>query len=140
MADNHSSSDQQTASNQSISDVARRLESPLTDTVGESLVGIAAYENGEYSVPYRDSDASAQYTTADITAILENVQLEGIGIPAYEDHHGQSLRATARVYEDVVTVVVPVTDTTGLVVALRNDAEHDPYEVIQTVEAAVSER
>jgi hypothetical protein len=140
MANNHSSSDQQTANNQSISDVARKLESPLTDTVGESLVGIAAYENGEYSVPYRDSDGSAQYTTADVTAILENVQLESIGIRAYEDHHGQSLRATTRVYEDVVTVVVPVTETTGLVVALRNDAEHDPYEVIQTVEDAISER
>ncbi|MFC6987811.1 hypothetical protein ACFQJD_01960 [Haloplanus sp. GCM10025708] len=110
------------------------------DTVGETLVGIAAYESGEYSVQYRDDAASAQYTTSDITAILENIQLEGIGIRAYEEYHGQSLRATVRVFEEIITVVVPVTETSGLVVVLRNDEVHDPYEVIQAVEDAVSER
>jgi hypothetical protein len=139
MADTPPSPDRQTANEQSLADAARELEPTLTDTVGESLVGIAVYENGEYSVPYRDSATSAQYTTADITAILEHIQLEGIGIRAYEEYHEQSLRATVRVYEDVVTVVVPVTETAGLVVVLRSDAEHDPYDVIHTVQRVGSE-
>ncbi|QDX39394.1 hypothetical protein [Salarchaeum sp. JOR-1] len=140
MADTSTSAERRTDSDRSLADVARESKPALTDSVGDTLVGIAAYENGEYSVPYRDSSASAQYTTADITAILENIQLEGMGIRAYEGHHGQALRATVRVYEETVTVVVPVTETTGLVAVLQNDGAHDPYDVIQTLEDAAFER
>lgn len=133
------SPDRQTASDQSLADVARGFEPALTNTGSETPAGNAAHENGEYSVPYRDSAAPAEYTTADITATLEDIQPEGLGIRAYEDH-GQSVRATARGYEAVVTVVVPVTETAGLVVVLRSDEEHDPCEVIQPVEDAASER
>ncbi|GAA0681483.1 hypothetical protein ACFQDG_03400 [Natronoarchaeum mannanilyticum] len=114
--------------------VANRLESVLNDDLGGTLVGIAFYEDGEYDVAYRDDAASARYTDSDVRAIMTNIQLDAIGAPAYEDHHGEPLRGTVRVYDTLVTVAVPVAETAGIVVVLRNDGSHDPYSVIETVE------
>jgi hypothetical protein len=41
------------------------------------------------------------------------------------------------VYETLVTITVPVEETTGFVVVVRNDGETDPYSIIETVENAV---
>lgn len=118
--------------------VAQGLESTLAADLGETLVGIAAFEDDEYDVVYRDDAVASQYADSDVRAILENIQLDAIGAAAYEDHHGQALHATVRVYDTLSTVTVPVTETAGLVVVLRNDGAHDPYAVVETVENAAS--
>jgi len=42
------------------------------------------------------------------------------------------------VYDALVTVAVPITETAGIVVALRNDGSHDPYSLIETIETEAS--
>jgi hypothetical protein len=54
----------------SLADAAGSIESTLTDAVGETLVGLATYEDGEYDVVYRDEAVSEGYTASDIRAIL----------------------------------------------------------------------
>ncbi|NIC00704.1 hypothetical protein [Halobacterium sp. R2-5] len=125
------------SNDRSLAAVAGPLESSLKNDLGETLVGLASYEDGEYDVVYRDEAASAQYTASDIRAILEHIQLEAIGTSVYEDYHGEPLRATVRVYDTLATVVVPVEETTGFVVVVRNDGSHDPYSIVGTVENAV---
>ncbi|WP_115864180.1 hypothetical protein [Halorussus litoreus] len=125
------------ADNRSLGEIAESLESTLKADLGETLVGLASYEGGEYDVLYRDEAASSQYAASDIRAILEHIQLEAIGTAVYEEYHGESLHATVRVYDTLVTITVPVEETTGLVVVVRNDDTHDPYSIIETVENAV---
>ncbi|WP_123619652.1 hypothetical protein ABSL23_00200 (plasmid) [Halobacterium sp. NMX12-1] len=125
------------ADNRSLGEIAESLESTLMADLGETLVGLASYEDGEYDVLYRDEAASSQYAASDIRAILEHIQLEAIGTAVYEEYHGESLHATVRVYDTLVTITVPVEETTGLVVVVRNDDKHDPYSIIETVENAV---
>ena len=120
-----------------LGDIAGSLESTLKADLGETLVGLASYEDGEYDVLYRDEAASSQYAASDIRTILEHIQLEAIGTAVYEEYHGESLRATVRVYDTLVTITVPVQETTGLVVVVRNDGTHDPYSIIETVENVV---
>ena len=124
------------ADNRSLGDIAGSLESTLKADLGETLVGLASYEDGEYDVLYRDEAASSQYAASDIRAILGHIQLEAIGTAVYEEYHGESLHATVRVYDTLVTITVPVAETTGLVVVVRNDDTHDPYSIIETVENA----
>gem|GEM_PF-2410737 len=118
--------------------VAEGLESTLAENLGETLVGIATFDDDEYDVVYRDDAVSAQYSDSDVRAILEHIQLDAIGAAAYEDHHGQSLDATVRVYDTLVTVSVPVTEAAGVVVVLRADGSHDPYSVVEAVQRAAS--
>jgi hypothetical protein len=121
----------------SLADAAGSIESTLTDALGETLVGLATYEDGKYDVVYRDEAVSEGYATSDIRAILEHIQLEGIGTSVYEEYHGEELQATVRVYDTLVTIAVPVEETTGFVVVVRNDGETDPYSIVETVENAV---
>lgn len=140
MPDTPPETERDRTSDRPLTATARELESTLAADFGEALVGLATFENAEYDVVYRDETASSQYTDADIRGILENIQLETVGAPVYEDYHGQTLRATVRVYDALTTVAVPVTDTTGLVVVLQNDSTHDPYTAIDTVESAAGVR
>ena len=137
MTDGSTDADRQHSTDRSLGDIVASLESTLKDDLGETLVGLASYEDGEYDVVYRDEAASAQYTASDIRAILEHIQLEAIGTSVYEEYHGEQLHATVRVYDTLVTIVVPVRETTGLVVVVRNDAAHNPYSIIETVESTV---
>ncbi|MFC6974826.1 hypothetical protein ACFQL1_09255 [Halomicroarcula sp. GCM10025709] len=91
---------------------------------------------GEYDVLYRDEAASSQYTASDIRSILEHIQLEAIGTAVYEEYHGEPLHATVRVYDTLVTIAVPVEETIGLVVVVRNDGSYDLHSIIETVENA----
>lgn len=125
------------ADDRSLGDIAGSLESILKADLGETLVGLASYEDGEYNVLYRDEESSSQYAASDIQAILNHIQLDGIGIAVYEDHHEESLHATIRVYDTLVTITVPVDETTGIVVVVRNDGTHDPYSIIEAVEKTV---
>jgi hypothetical protein len=120
-----------------MTNVAQQLEPVLKDTLGESLVGLATYEDSEYAVVYRDETTSSQYTQSDIQGILEHIQLETIGTPVFEEYHDEPLQATVRVYDTLVTVAVPVAETKGLVVVVRNDGSHDPYSLIKKVQNAV---
>lgn len=137
MTDGSTDADGRHSNDRSLADAARTLESTLKDNLGETLVGLASYEDGEYDVVYRDEAASSQYAASDIRAILEHIQLEAIGTSVYEEYHGEPLHATVRVYDTLVTVAVPVEETTGLVVVVRSDGSHNPYSVIEMVENAV---
>jgi hypothetical protein len=129
--------DERGSKNRTLADVASSLEPTLKRRLGESLVGLASYEDGEYDVLYLDEAASSQYATSDIRAILEHIQLEAIGTPVYEEFHGEPLHGTIRLYDTLVTIAVPVGETTGLVVVVRNEGSHDPYAIVETVENAV---
>lgn len=137
MTDVSADADRSHSKNRSLADIAASLESILKDDLGETLVGLASYEDGEYDVLYRDEAASAQYAASDIRAILEHIQLEAIGTSVYEEHHGEPLHATVRVYDTLVTIAVPVEETTGFVVVVRNDGSHDPYSIIEIIENTV---
>jgi len=137
MTDGSADVDRSHSTDRSLATIARRLEATLTADLGETLIGLATYEDGAYDVVYRDEEASSQYSESDVRAILDHIQLEAIGTSVYEDHHGEPLHATVRVYETLVTVAVPVEETTGFVVVVRNDGSHDPYSVIETVRRAV---
>ena len=59
--------------------------------------------------------------------------MEVIGTAVYDEYHGESLHATVRMYDTLVTITVPVKETTGLVVVVRNAGTHDPYSITETV-------
>ncbi len=46
------------ADDRSLGDIAGHLESTLKADLGDTLVGLASYEDGEYDVLYRDEAAS----------------------------------------------------------------------------------
>ncbi|GAA0276160.1 hypothetical protein [Halobacterium noricense] len=137
MTDESTGADDRLSGDRSLGDIASSLKSTLKADLGETLVGLASYEDGGYDVLYRDEAASAQYASSDIQAILEHIQLEAIGTPVYEEYHGESLHATVRVYDTLGTITVPVEETAGLVVVVRNDGTHNPYSIIETAENAV---
>ncbi|QLH76641.1 hypothetical protein HZS55_04695 [Halosimplex rubrum] len=137
MTDGFADADNRLSEDRPLGDIAGSLESTLKADLGETLVGLASYEDGEYDVLYRDEAASSQYSASDIRTILKHIQLEAIGTAVYEESHGEPLHATVRVYDTLVTIAVPVEGTTGLVVVVRNDGSHDPYSAIETVRHAV---
>jgi len=73
MTDESPDAERDPSDDRSMTALAQRLESVLNDDLGETVVGIASYEDGEHVVTYRDEVASSQYTDSGIRAIMKNV-------------------------------------------------------------------
>ncbi|MFB6072772.1 MAG: hypothetical protein ABEJ88_07375 [Halobacterium sp.] len=110
----------------------------------DAVVGVAAYSADRQTVLYRDDDATGEYSPDSIHEILDQIRLETIGVGAVESLHGPDLRAFARLYDGLNTVVVPTGEATGLVVAHDPAGEECLEAVVSTVEdgltAALDER
>lgn len=85
-----------------------------------SVLGVGAYSQDNYAVIYRDVDQTSKYTADEITDILEQAQLESVGLPTLEELHDSSLRASIRIYDTINVIVVPAGQYEGVVIAHRS--------------------
>lgn len=85
-----------------------------------SVVGIGVYSQDNNKIIYRDVDQTSRYTAEEITGILKQAQLESVGLPALEELHDSSLRASIRMYDTINVIVVPAGQHEGVVIAHRN--------------------
>jgi hypothetical protein len=120
--------------------VAERASESLRAELGGAVLAVGRYSKAA------DQQARTVYTAAafDRThgentsgSVLEDALLETIARGAYETSHDERLTATARLYETLVDVVVPLADGEGVVVAVHREADATVPDVVETVRGTV---
>lgn len=119
--------------------LAERVHDALREEFGEScLVGVSYYDHDEIGHVYRSEWAAEKYEPEQVDAIVEDLRLEALAHGAQEQRQMERLRATTRIYEELLDIVVPVSDVQGVAIALEIDAEYRVRDVIDTVERVVA--
>lgn len=116
--------------------VAERARESLCAELSGAVLAVGRYSKAADSQVRTVYTAEAfERTHGENTSgsVLEDALLETIARGAYETSHDERLTATARLYETLVDVVVPLTDGKGVVVAVRRGADATIPDVIETV-------
>jgi hypothetical protein len=110
-----------------VSTNADRLLERLEAEYGAALSAVASYDRDDYTVHYVDDRVAAQYSTAEMDAIYDDVVLSDVGQPLQEqlfDDLG-AVRGKIRLFEDgTVAHFWPTETDEGLF--LTFDASADP--------------
>lgn len=116
--------------------VADALDASLPD---DSLLGVSYYDADGTETVYASEHASEAYDVDQVETIVDDLRLESLARGAHEQRHGERLHATARLYDSLLNVVVPLTDAAGIVVGLDVDGAYRTREVVSVVEEAADE-
>ncbi|MGZ0746693.1 hypothetical protein [Haloparvum sp. AD34] len=120
--------------------LAERVSGALQDEFTEvCLVGVSYYEQEGVGHVYRSDWATEKYEPEQVDAIVEDLRLEAIAFAAHEQRQEERLHATARVYDEMIDISIPLTEVTGVVVALDREGTYRTRDVVDLVER-VAER
>lgn len=102
-----------------------------------ALVGVSYYTNEEVGHVYRSEWAEEKYEPEEVDAIVDDLRLASIGHGAQEQLQAEPLRATIRVYDDVLDIAVPANEVRGVAVALDTEGDYHIREIISVVEEVI---
>lgn len=100
--------------------IAHQLTTALCDEFPEYIFAIGWYDGvdgGQTGVTFISEDFEELGERA--SNVLGEALLESIGRSAYERLHGEKLRCTTRVYESLIDVDLPLTEHSGIVIAVN---------------------
>ncbi|MFC7166617.1 hypothetical protein [Halospeciosus flavus] len=121
-------------------ELAERVADALREKYGEeTLVGVSYYHEDGVGHVYRSEWAAEKYDPEEVDEIVQDLRFEALGHGAHEQRHREGLHATVRVYDELIDVVVPITEFEGLAFALSNDGEYTVRNVVSLVETVVEE-
>lgn len=103
-----------------------------------SVVGIGVYSHDGRTVIYRDVDQTGGYSAEEITDILEQAQLESLGLSALEELHDAPLRASIRLYDTINVIIVPTDQDEGVVFAHQSGYDRSVSEIAEQVTDALA--
>lgn len=121
-------------------ELAERTAAVLRAEVGkEAMVGVSYYDQEGVGHVFRSDWAEQKYDPEQVDEIVEELRFEALGHTLHEEHQEEKLRATVRVYQEMLDVAVPTNETHGVAFALDADEDFDVRDVIDRVEAALPE-
>ncbi|GAA0273901.1 hypothetical protein [Halobacterium noricense] len=121
-------------------ELAERTEEVLREEVGEeAMIGVSYYNREGVGHVFRSNWAEQKYDPEQVDEIVEELRFEALGHVVHEEHQEEELRATVRVYQEMLDVAVPTNETHGVAFALDADENFNIREVIDTVEDALRE-
>jgi len=95
----------------------------IREEVGDGLQACGYFSEEDSEVLYCDEATRERYSAEEIEAVLETALLDTIADPMYEGLHNEELRATIRVFESKVDILVGFLDHEGLIFAVDTDPE-----------------
>jgi hypothetical protein len=121
-----------------VESAATAASEALETEIGEDLLAVGWYD--AQADPRTGSvylaEKSGEHENAERGA-LESSLLESLGRGAYTDIHGEELTTTVRIYETVADVIVPVSETQGVVAAVHIDSARPLERLVEGVRIAV---
>ncbi|GAA0295442.1 hypothetical protein [Halarchaeum salinum] len=101
--------------------MGRGISDALRDYVGEYLRSVVVYTRDDYHVRYLRDDVAVDYDDAEIERGIEEMRFEALEAEYVNDlfaeRHGD-LRCNVTFFEDAVELNFPLSETTGLAVAV----------------------
>lgn len=120
--------------------LSERVSGALQDEFPEAcLVGVSYYEQEGVGHVYRSDWAAEKYEPEQVDEIVEDLRLEAIAFAAHEQRQKEQLHATARIYDELLDISIPVTEMEGIVLALHREGAYRTRDVVDLVER-VAER
>lgn len=120
--------------------LAEQTADKLRDEIGaDNLVGVSYYGRDGVGHVFRSDWAEDKYDPEQVDAIVDELRLEALGHCIYEQRQEQSLHATIRVYDDMLDVAVPVTETEGIAFALDIEGDYSIRSAVECAEEAIEQ-
>ncbi|MFC3958481.1 hypothetical protein [Halovivax cerinus] len=102
------------------------LHSHVAEHFGDALRSVAGYDEEGLDVRYMRDDVASLYDEADHGRVFRNLRLEAMDHPTQESLFAHDdLQSTYRVYDGAIEVHIAVSETTGVLVSLDDDADVD---------------
>lgn len=121
-------------------ELAEQTVAVLREEVGkEAMVGVSYYDQEGVGHVFRSEWAEQRYDPEQVDQIVEELRFEALGHTLHEEYQEENLRATVRVYPELLDVAVPTNETRGIAFALDADEDFHLRDVIDRVEAALPE-
>lgn len=121
-------------------ELAELTVATLRAEVGEeAIVGVSYYDQEGIGHVFRSEWAEQKYAPEQVDEVVEELRFESLGHFLHEKHQQQELRATMRVYQEMLDIAVPTSETSGVAFALDADGDFDVRKVIDSVEKALEE-
>jgi len=115
--------------------VAERVSAAIQETFPEAhLLGVSYYDEDGVGHVYRSDRRAEEYDAERVDEIVEDLRLESISFGAHERRQAATLHATARLYDKMLDISVPVAETEGIVVALHRAGDYRARKVVDLVE------
>jgi hypothetical protein len=120
-------------------ELAEAVRDALQTRLPGGLVGVSYYDEDGVGHVYRSEWAGEKYDPEQVDEVVRDIQLEALGYGSLEARQDQSLHATVRVYDDMLDVALPVSQSSGVAFALDRDADYDLREAVRVAERVVDE-
>jgi hypothetical protein len=117
--------------------LAAQVRDALQTALPDGLVGVSYYDEDGVGHVYRSEWASEKYDPEQVDEVVRDIQLEALGYGSLEARQDQSLHATVRVYDDMLDVALPISQSSGVAFALDRDADYDLRDAIRVAEAVI---
>lgn len=115
--------------------LAERVSAAAQDEFPEAcLVGVSYYDEEQVGHVYRSKWAAEKYEPEQVDEIVNDLRLEAIAFGAHEKRQQEELHATARIYDEMLDISVPITEVEGIVVALDREGAYRTRDVVDLVE------
>lgn len=112
-------------------ETATRIASTLRGEYPDSIFAVGWYDTN------RSERTGVVYISEDFEEladrapnVLRETLLESIGRELYERLHNETLHCTARIYDSLIDVDIPVTESAGVVIAISPDAGEQLMDII----------
>ncbi|MCD2201879.1 hypothetical protein [Halobacterium sp. KA-6] len=119
--------------------LAVQVRDALQAELPGGLIGVSYFDENGVGHVFRSEWAGEKYDPEQVDEVVRDIQLEALGYGSLEDRQDQSLHATVRVYEDMLDVALPISQSSGIAFALDRDADYDLREAIHVAEDVVDE-
>lgn len=119
--------------------LAERLRDELKAEIDAGLLGVSYYEDEDVGHVFRSEWATEKYDPEQVDEIVRDIQLEALGYGSLKARQEESLHATVRIYEEMLDVAMPITETSGVVFALDRDGDYDLRELVRVADEYIAE-
>jgi hypothetical protein len=119
--------------------LAAQVRDALQAELPGGLIGVSYFDENGVGHVFRSEWGGEKYDPEQVDEVVRDIQLEALGYGSLEARQDQSLHATVRVYEDMLDVALPISQSSGIAFALDRDAEYDLREAIHVAEGVVDE-
>lgn len=120
-------------------ETATRIASTLRGEFPDSIFAVGWYDTdqgGRTGTVYISEDFKALADRA--PDVLRETLLESIGRELYERLHSETLHCTARFYDSLIDIDIPITGTAGVVIAISPDAGAQLVDILELTQTITS--
>lgn len=115
------------------------LVDDLLDQFGRDLRVVATYEDEDYELHFMRDDVREDYSEPEIAKVFDQIAIEGMGYQHFQKlFHVGELRCAMYGFEGATIFHFPTDTFDGLVVAIEQDVEFNPHELIQVCKEGVT--